>query len=228
MKTKVAAAILFEVMMLMTVSLAQSSPVADSEAERILDKAAQAEGVDSVLRTLRTLRLTGVMYWGYSHQLGDVESIIKFPDKFRDTFVGNDGRMLRYGFDGADSWKRLTGEGSSGLPRIQLLLPAAQWRSRYTGAKFVGQRKIGKRQAYVIRALVHGQVLPADYYYDPVNYLLLQVDTEAPLMTYCVSSFKDIDGLNVPREWSFGQNRTIISSIKINIDIDDTQFAKPN
>jgi len=61
MKTKPAAAILIAVVMLLTVSLAQqSSPVADPEAERILDKAAQAEGNDNVLGSLRTLRLTGV------------------------------------------------------------------------------------------------------------------------------------------------------------------------
>jgi len=61
MKTKPAAAILIAVVMLLTVSLAQqSSPVADPEAERILDKAAQAEGSDNVLGSLRTLRLTGV------------------------------------------------------------------------------------------------------------------------------------------------------------------------
>jgi hypothetical protein len=230
MKTKLAATTLIEVVVLLTVSLAQqSSPVADPEAERILDKAAQAEGSDNVLSTLRTLRLTGVIYAGYSHQVGDVESIVKFPDKFRDTFVSADGKTLRYGFDGTEAWKRLIGEGSTGLPRLQLLLPAAQWRLRYTEAKLVGQRKVGKHQAYVVRALVRGQTSPADYYYDTVNYLLLQVDTaiETLPVSYSVSRFKDIEGIKVPREWSFGENRTVISSIKLNIDIDDKQFAKP-
>jgi hypothetical protein len=72
MKTKLAAAILAEVVVLMSVSFAQqSSPVADSEAERVLDKAAEAEGGDNVLGTLRTLRLTGSTYF-FSHRLGDV------------------------------------------------------------------------------------------------------------------------------------------------------------
>jgi hypothetical protein len=231
MKTKIAAAILIGVVVLLTVSLAQqSSPVADPEAERILDKAAQAEGGDNVLGTLRTLRLTGSMYWGSSDLLGDVESIIKFPDKFRDIFHGANGNTLRYGFDGTEAWKRSSaGEGSTGLPRLQLLLPAAQWRLRYTVARFVGQRKIGNRQAYVIRALVRGQTSAADYYYDPVSYLLLQVVTTSETLpiTYRVSRFHDIDGLKIPREWSFGENRTVIASIKLNIDIDDNQFAKP-
>jgi hypothetical protein len=231
MKTKLAAGILIEVVLLLTASLAQqSSSVADPEAERILDKAAQAEGGGNVLGTLRTLRLTGSMYSGSSHLLGDVESIIKFPDKFRDTFTGADGKSLEYGFDGTEAWKRLTGgENSSGLPRLQLLLPATQWRLRYAGARFVGQRRIGNRQAYVVRALVRGQTSPADYYYDPVNYLLLQVDTTSETLpiTYRVSRFQDIEGLKVPREWSFGENRTAIASIKLNIDIDDKQFAKP-
>ena len=218
-------------MLLLRASLAQqSSLVADPEAERILDKAAQAEGGDNVLGILRTLRVTGSTYWGSSHRVGDVESIIKFPDKFCDTFQGVDGKTLKYGFDGTEAWKRLTeGESSTGLPRLQLLLPAAQWRLRYTEARSVGQRKIGNRQAYVVRALVHGQTSPADYYYDPVNYLLLQVDTasETVPITYRVSQFQNIDGLKVPREWSFGENRTVIASIKLNIDIDDKQFAKP-
>ena len=38
-----------------------SSPIADPEAERILDKAAQAEGGDNILGALRTLKLTGVV-----------------------------------------------------------------------------------------------------------------------------------------------------------------------
>lgn len=179
MKGKLAIAFLLEVAFLLTVSHAQQSgSIADPEAERILDKAAQAEGSDKVLGTLRTLRIRGTMYWGFSSRLdGDVESIIKFPDKFRDSFEGANGHTLRYGFDGTEAWKRLpSGEGSTGLPKLQLLLPAAQWRLRYTEAKFVGQRKIGNHQAFVIRALVHGQTSPADYYYDPVNYLLLQVD----------------------------------------------------
>jgi hypothetical protein len=230
MKTKLAAAILTEVVLLLTVSLAQqSSPIADPEAERILDKAAQAEGGDNVLGTLRTLRLTGSMYVG-SHRFGDVEFIIKFPDKFRDTFQNVGGHTLRYGFDGAEAWKQLTAEErSSGLPSLQLLLPAAQWRLRYAEARFVGQRKIGNRQAYVVRALVRGQTSPADYYYDPVNYLLLRVETapETLATIYLVSRFQDIDGLKVPREWSLDENRTVISSIKLNIDIDDKQFAKP-
>jgi hypothetical protein len=109
------------------------------------------------------------------------------------------------------------------------LLPAAQWRLRYTDARFVGQRKIGNRQAYVVRALVRGQTSPADYYYDSANYLLLQVATTSETLpiTYRVSRFQDINGLNVPREWSFAGNRTVIASIKLNIDIDDKQFAKP-
>ena len=126
-------------------------------------------------------------------------------------------------------WKRVSGEGSTGLPRLQLLLPAAQWRLRYTQARFVGRRKIGKRQAYVVRALVHGQTAPADYCYDPDNYLLLQVDTavETQPASYHLSRSQDVEGLKVPREWSLGENRTVISSVKLNIGIDDKQFAKP-
>jgi len=140
MKTKLAATTLIEVVVLLTVSFAQqSNPIADPEAQRILDKAAQAEGSDNVLGTLRTLRLTGAMYWSpNSRQLGDIESIIKFPDKFRDTFMSAGGRSLRLGFDGTEAWKQSAGEESSGLPRLQLLLPAAQWRLRYTEARFVG------------------------------------------------------------------------------------------
>jgi hypothetical protein len=231
MKIKLAAAILIQAVGLLTLALRQQpAPIVDPDAERILDKAAQAEGGDSVLNTLRTLRLRGTIYSGPSHLLGDVESIIKFPEKFRDTFQGSDGNTQTYGFDGIEHWKRSTsGEVSSGLPRLQLLLPAAQWRLRYKEASFVGQFKIGNHPAYVVRALVRGQTSSADYYYDPVNYLLLRVDTasETPAITYLVSGFHDIDGLKVPREWSAGQNRIVIESIKLNVDIDDKQFAKP-
>lgn len=233
MKAKFATAILIEVVFLLTVCHAQqSNSIADPEAERILDKAAQAEGGDNVLATLRTLRIKGTMYLGSSsHLLGDVESIIKFPDKFCDRFQSGNGKSLRYGFDGTEAWRRsASGERSTGLPRLQLLLPAAQWRLRYTEARFVGQRKIGHVQAHVIRALVRGQTAPADYYYDPVSYLLLQIDVaspETPPTTYRVSDFHNVDGLKVPREWSFGENRTVIESIKLNIDLDDNQFAKP-
>jgi len=231
MRAKFAAAIVIELVFSLTVSHAQqANPIADPEAERILDKAAQAEGGD-VLGTLRTMRVTGSMYWGSSNPLGDVECIVKFPNKFRDIIRNSNGNTLKYGFDGTEAWKRsTTGEHSTGLPRLQLLLPAAQWRLRYSEARFVGQRKVEHRQAYVIRALVRGQTSPADYYYDSVSYLLLQVDTaasEAPPLTYRVSSFHEIDGLKVPREWSFGENRTVIGSIKLNIDIDEKQFATP-
>jgi hypothetical protein len=230
MKTILAAATLIEVLVLLTVSVAQQpNPVADPDAQRILDKAAQAQGSDSSIGTLRTIRLSGSMYWGSSHLLGDVESIIKFPDKFRDSFRDADGNTLEYGFDGTEAWKRVSGEKTTGLPRLQLLLPAAQWRLRYTEGRFMGQRKIGKHQAYVVRAAVRGQSSPADYYYDSVNYLLLQVDTASETLpiTYRVSRFQNIEGLKVPREWSFGENRTVLRSMKVNTDIDDKQFSKP-
>jgi hypothetical protein len=183
MKTILAAATLIEVLVLLTVSVAQQpNPVADPDAQRILDKAAQAQGSDSSIGTLRTIRLSGSMYWGSSHLLGDVESIIKFPDKFRDSFRDADGNTLEYGFDGTEAWKRVSGEKTTGLPRLQLLLPAAQWRLRYTEGRFI---------------------------------------------TYRVSRFQNIEGLKVPREWSFGENRTVLRSMKVNTDIDDKQFSKP-
>ena len=229
MKIKLAAAILIDVVVFATISLAQqSSPVADPEAVRILDRAAQAEGGDDVLGALRTLRLTGSTYAG-SYRASDFDSIIKFPDKFRDSFLSTGGRTVRYGFDGTEAWKQLAGATSSGLPSLQLLLPAAQWRLRYSEAKFLGQREIGNRRAYLIRALVHGQTLSADYYYDPDTYLLLQVDSgsERLPIIYRVSHFQVFDGLKVPREWSSGENRTAVVSIKLNVEIDDKQFAKP-
>lgn len=231
MKIRLTTITLIEVVMLLTASLAQQPRIADPEAERILDRAAQAEGVENVPGMLRTLRLTGAVYWGPSHLMGDFESIIRFPDKFCDTFAGANGKMLRYGFDGTEPWIRgIGGDEPSGLPRLQLLLPAAQWRLRYTEARFIGQREIGKRRAYVVRGLVRGQFSPADYYYDPDSYLLLQVDTVLGrrAITYQVSHFETKDGLTIPREWSFGQNRTDVSSIKLNPEIDDRQFAKPN
>lgn len=92
----------------------------------------------------------------------------------------------------------------------------------------------GKAQTRKARSLCRSRGCPwakltADYYYDPANYLLLQVDTasEKSSMSYRVSRFHDIDGPKVPREWSFGENRTVADSIKINTDIDDKQFAKP-
>ena len=233
MKARLATAILIEIALLLTVSQAQQSgSIADPDAERMLDKAAQAEGGDNVLGTLQTLRLKGSMYWGPSHLLGELESIIKFPNKFCDIFQRANGNTLKYGFDGKETWNRSTGgERSTGLPRLQLFLPAAQWRLRYTEATFVGQRKVGSRKAFVIRALVRGQTSSADYYYDPVSYLLLQVDTTASSgalpTTYRVSGFHDVDGLKVPREWSFEENRTVIYSTKLNVDIDDDQFTKP-
>ena len=234
-ESKIAAAILIELVCLVTVSHAQrSNPIVDTEAERILDKAAQAEGAENVLGTLRTMRMKGVMYFGASHLLGDIESIVKFPDKFCDVFQGSNGNAVKYGFDGTEAWNRSSpGEHLAGLPKIQILLPAAQWRLRYSEARFLGQRKIEHREAYVIRALIHGQISPADYYYDPVNYLLLQVDTSASeihfpdRVTSRVLSFHEIDGVKLPHEWSLNGNRTVITSIKLNIDIDDSQFAKP-
>src|SRR5579859_7885448 len=124
MKAKLAAAILIAVVSLVTVSHAQrADPIADPEAERILDKAAQAEGAEDVLGKLRTMRMRGSMYWGSSHLLGDVESIVKFPDKFCDIFQGSNGNALKYGFDGTEAWKRSTAQGpSTVLPKVQLLL----------------------------------------------------------------------------------------------------------
>jgi hypothetical protein len=175
------------------------------------------------------------MYFDSSHLLGDFEFIAKFPHKFCDVFQGSSGNAHKYGFDGTEAWKRSTQRGpSTVLPKLQILLPAAQWRLRYTEARFVERRKIGDREAYVIRALIRGQTSAADYHYDPVDYLLLQIDTAASdilqlsdRITYRVSSFHEVDGVKLPREWSFDRNRAVVTSIKLNIDIDDSQFEKP-
>ena len=128
----------------------------------------------------------------------------------------------KLGNDGVERHRR-------GYPDFNFCFPLRSGRLRYTEARFVGQRKVGKHQAYVVRAVVRGQTSPADYYYDSVNYLLLQVDTasETVPITYRVSRFQDIQGLKVPYEWSFGENRTVITSIHLNTDVDDKQFSKP-
>jgi hypothetical protein len=128
MKTRLAAALVIEIVLLLSVSLAQqSSLLTDPDAERILDKAAQAEGGDNVLTALRTLHMKGSIYWGSTsspHVQGDIESVIKFPDKFHDIFLGLNGSTLNYGFDGTEAWTRSTGgQRSTGLPRLQTLLP---------------------------------------------------------------------------------------------------------
>ena len=225
--------VLIAIIAVITVCVAQQpGPVADPEAERILDSAAHAEGRGDVLSALQTLRVKGTIYFGFAHRMSDFESIIAFPNKFRDTFSTGGGHTLTYGYDGTEAWvQSVPGEGVGGLPTIQLLLPAVQWRLRYTTAQFLGQHRMGKREAYVVRASVRGQTAAADYYYDPVSYLLLRVDNVVseprPLtLTYLFSDYKDVNGLKIPREWDFGMSRVEVGSVKLNVPIADKQFAK--
>jgi len=224
--------VLIAIMVVITVCVAQQrGPIADPEAERILDNAAHAEGRGDVLSNLQTLRVRGSIYFGFAHRMSDFESIIAFPQKFRDRFTTG-GHTLTYGYDGTEAWvQSVPGESLGGLPTVQLLLPAVQWRLRYTTAQFLGQQRIGKREAYVVRASVRGQTQAVNYYYDPGSYLLLRVDDvvsepRSASLTYLVSDYKDVNGLKIPREWDFGMNRAEVESIKLNVPIADKQFAK--
>jgi len=58
------------------------------------------------------------------HPLGDFESIVKLPDKFRDGLRTQDGNRFRHAFDEGETWNQLVvSERTTGLPRLQLLLP---------------------------------------------------------------------------------------------------------
>jgi hypothetical protein len=226
---------------LMFIAVSQSaaqqggSVVADSDAERLLDKAAQAEGADDVLRSLRTVRAKGSSFFGSSiSPTGDFETIVKFPERFQDTSTSTGARSSKFGFDGNQTWMIAPGQAMTGLPKIQLLLPAVQWRARYTKAQFLGDRTVDGHKCHAIRARIRGQATDADYCYDANTFLLLQVEALAvlpgastTLITFRISEYRNISGLKVPHEWVFGSNRTVVRSVKLNGDIPDKEFANP-
>ncbi|MGH9574314.1 MAG: hypothetical protein ACRD40_12415 [Candidatus Acidiferrales bacterium] len=168
----------------------------------------------------------------------------KAPDKTLQVVVFN-GSAFRQGFDGTTAWTDDPADGLRVLSGIELaeakrdadFFRPLHLHEIYPSLTFAGAEKVGDRDAYVLAGTAADESEPDKMYFDAENGLALRIvnprhtpDGEAKLQED-FSDYRRVDGVELPftiAQTGGSANFTIhISEIHHEVDLDDTEFAKP-
>jgi hypothetical protein len=221
-----------------------AKPAAIPTAEQILDRYVKAIGGPEAWLKFTSRVTTGTIEVPSMNLSGIVMIHEKAPDRLLATVIIN-GASFRQGFDGTLGW---TDDPQDGL-REQSGAELAEARRdadfyhpldlRRLYAKFTvsGAEKIGDRDTYVLEATVPEGSEPTKMYFDAATGLLVRAVSQhhgADGITQYREDFEDyreVDGIKVPftsRQTNGDTTYTMtISEIRHNVELDDSEFAKP-
>ena len=168
----------------------------------------------------------------------------KAPDKTLQVVVFN-GNAFRQGFDGTTAWTDDPADGLRVLSGIELteakrdadFFRPLHLQQIYSSLTFAGTEKVGDRDAYVLAGTEADESEPDKIYFDVENGLALRIvnprhtpDGEARLQED-FSDYRRVDGVELPftiAQTGGSADFTIhISEIHHGVDLDDSEFAKP-
>lgn len=168
----------------------------------------------------------------------------KAPDKTLQVVVFN-GNAFRQGFDGTTAWTDDPADGLRVLSGIELaeakrdadFFRPLHLDQIYSSLTFAGTEKVGDRDAYVLVGTAADESESDKMYFDAENGLALRIvnprhtpDGEARLQED-FSDYRRVDGVELPftiAQTGGSADFTIhISEIHHGVDLDDTEFAKP-
>lgn len=168
----------------------------------------------------------------------------KAPNRSLATVVIN-GAAFRKGYDGTAGWtddpknglRDETGAELAETRRDADFYHSLDLRKLYPKMTVTGKEKIGDRDAYEIEAAIPEGGAPTRMYFDTESGLLLRVISEnhdadgVTQYSEDYDDYRDVDGVKIP----FTSHQTngdttytmTISEVHHNVELDDTEFAKP-
>ncbi len=211
---------------------------------QILDRYVKAIGGREAWQKLTSRVMMGTIEIASENLSGTVIIHEKAPDKLLAAVIIN-GAAFRQGFDGALGW---TDDPKNGL-RDQTGAELAESRrdadffhafdlSRlYTKMTVSGQEKIGGHDTYVVQATVPEGGDPTKMYFDTQSGLLLRLISQnhdadgVSQIREDLEDYRDVDGIKLPFTTHQTNGDTtytmMISEVHHNVDLDDSEFAKP-
>lgn len=212
--------------------------------EQILDRYVKAIGGREAWQKFTSRVTMGTIEVPSMNLSGMVMIHEKAPDRLLATVVIN-GASFRQGFDGTLGWTDDPQDGlrdQSGAELAETRRDADFYhpldlRRLYTKFTVTGTEKIGERETYVLVATVPEGSEPTRMYFDTETGLLLRAVSQhhgADGVTQYREDFedyRDVDGIKVP----FTSHQTngdttytmTISEVRHNVELDDSEFAKP-
>jgi zinc protease len=168
----------------------------------------------------------------------------KAPNKMHSAVIIN-GAAFQQGYDGITGWTDDPKDGLRDQAGAELaeskrgseFLQAFELRKLYSKLTVTGTEKIGEHDVYVIEAAVPEGSDPTKMYFDSRTGLLVRVESEnhdsggVSHLRTDVDDYRDVDGVKLPfisKQTNGDTTYTItISEVHHNVELEDSDFAKP-
>ena len=225
---------------------AQDAPKATITPDEIMEKSIQATGGREAMMKMTSTVLTGTMDIVAMGGKATTEVYAKAPDKHLTVTKVEGYGEIKQGYDGKTAWSMEPQRGLvdlSGAELAQARLDAQfngelRWKELYPKAEVTGKEKVGERECWVLK-LTPAEGPPVVRYYDAETLLMSKVVVTANAPQGPVeipvefSDWRDIgNGVKGPYTMKVtlpgvGELITKFTDVKINVEIDDAKFAKP-
>ncbi len=221
-----------------------ADPKPSLSAEQIIDKSIEATGGRAAMEKLSSTWAKGLMDFVAQEVHGSMELWAKAPDKQLVVMNLETVGEIKQGFDGRVAWGQdasgqiieVSGAPLADMQRNAVFNSALKWREIYPKAELAGQETIGSRKAWVVRLTpVSGK--PVTRYFDKETFLMLRESgtRETPQGPMDIradfADYRDVNGVKAPfvirQVLPIGEIVLKITEMKNNVEIADTQFAKP-
>lgn len=242
MNLKLAAVIL----LCASVGYAQQTPAAAPTVEQIMNQSIEALGGQAALQSLTSIVMTGTTEVEAYNVSGATTTYAQAPDKFATTTDFENYGTVGRGYDGKTAWNTDPQQGTSTLTGNQLADArieatfggALRWKELYPKAEVTGTDKVDGRDCWVVK-LTPAEGDPVTRCYDaqtflPVKTTAMSNTAQGPAqVTIEPSDYRNIgDGVKLPYTLKLnvpGVGDLVIAyqSIKYNVPIDASKFAKP-
>jgi hypothetical protein len=175
---------------------------------------------------------------------GSLEVCGKAPNKLLTVTNIDKVGVIKQGFDGNAGWSQdpyqglraLEGDELEKVKRQAVFNSELKWRELFIKTELMGMEKVGGRDAYVVR-LTAQDGTSVTRYYDTATFMLLRADAvdegpqgKIPIETL-YTDYREVEGAKTAFQWTqktpVGETIIKITELKINVEIDDSRFAKP-
>jgi hypothetical protein len=225
-------------------SPAASSAPATPSADQILNRYVEAVGGRAAWQKLNSRVSSGTIDVPAMNVSGTVEVHEKAPNRVL-TVVDLAGATFRQGFDGTIGWtddpqnglREQTGAELAETRREADFYSPLNLRNHYTKFTVSGTEKIGDRDTYRVDATAAEGDTPDTVYFDTQTGLPIRMVSQhhspegVSAFEEDLGDYREVDGIKLPftiSQTSVDSTFTIrISSVRHNVPLDDSQFAKP-
>jgi zinc protease len=209
-------------------------------AEQIVQKCLQALGGREVVAGLRSSVSSGIFEGQGAHL--PAELAFEAPGKWYFLIRGSNGPVFMQVSNGSAGWI-LTPDGVQEMPAEQRLVTdrlvdpqgPLKLADHYTSLEVKGKEKVSGHDAYVVEATPK-QGKPDLYYFDSESGLILRIDFIAdtergsfPIQMH-YEDYRDVGNTKIAhtlRQTGLGEWIITVNQARINEDVDDAKFEKP-